>query len=885
VNIVEVRLTLYALITALESDFRSIIRTELLPSNDINNLITDNVIIDRICDRYTKENPSEDPMIDQPGLLVYLDFADSYKLLLQHGTKLPEPTYKALRSIAPTLDEIAPVRNRVMHMRPLMSGDFAKTYSLCAGLQPSTGLPWAAVNQAIERIDSDPSYVLSLEIPTSDEPEWVMHNLPMPDFDDSGFVGRKEDSDALLKLLRGNNRVITVLGDGGVGKTALVLKVAYDLVELGRESPFDAIIWTSAKTAMFTQAGIQEIRTAFRDYFGLIEAISDGFKDKSESMEDRLSEIYDYLDGFKVLVILDNLETISDERIYEFIRIASEKCKIAITSRIGLGELEYRRRLEGLTSGESALLVREIAKIRNSKALLQISQNQLADVAKQLHFNPLALKWFATSVDAGNRPVDVLKNKDELLDFCLSNVYEKLGAEERGLVAVLLSARKPLNDAELVYITDLEPIELRKRVLSLSATNFVRREYKSRKDLSESVYYVTDFAKEYLLRAHPPSAKIQSWVRAKQKELSGTTSTVRQIANIDKYDVHAIIVENTKERVVARYLQDALQLSKKGEYEAALEKVDNAGDIVPDYTEIYRIAAFIRSGMGDRIRADEDYKTALGINPNSPRLCYFYSGFLLRDCDDELEALEYAEKALKGDPDAVQLQLHYARCLGYAGELRMACEKLDLIRPEVAKRGDKYSRIAFELSIDFYRRIAETEISISKDKKAALSSLEQSILRAKSGVESAAFDRRIRKITAKAVSDYFHLLPNSENDEKINHAFSLIAPLIPYLRGEEAFLRLKDYCEKVYPTKKNFFLVEAGEGGRKRLWGEVMRMLVEGPKKFGFIRCRVHGSVYFNKHSLQDARSWHRIRRGATVSYSVNIMEKGPAAVDLIIED
>lgn len=77
------------------------------------------------------------------------------------------------------------------------------------------------------------------------------------------------------------------------------------------------------------------------------------------------------------------------------------RCNIVITSRIGLGELEFPRKLTGLTENESASLIREISKIRNSDVLLKLPQNTLIDIASKLYYNPLALKWFVNSVQTG----------------------------------------------------------------------------------------------------------------------------------------------------------------------------------------------------------------------------------------------------------------------------------------------------------------------------------------------------------------------------------------------------------------------------------------------------------------------------------------------------
>ena len=54
--------------------------------------------------------------------------------------------------------------------------------------------------------------------------------------------------------------VISIVGEGGVGKSALALKVAYELID--KDSPFDAVVWVTSKTTQITLNEIREIKGA-----------------------------------------------------------------------------------------------------------------------------------------------------------------------------------------------------------------------------------------------------------------------------------------------------------------------------------------------------------------------------------------------------------------------------------------------------------------------------------------------------------------------------------------------------------------------------------------------------------------------------------------------
>jgi LuxR family transcriptional regulator, glucitol operon activator len=69
----------------------------------------------------------------------------------------------------------------------------------------------------------------------------VLNNLPRVHYDDTGFMPRPRLEAELKKKILGRHPVVTVLGDGGNGKTALMLQIAYHLV-YSQDHEFDAII-------------------------------------------------------------------------------------------------------------------------------------------------------------------------------------------------------------------------------------------------------------------------------------------------------------------------------------------------------------------------------------------------------------------------------------------------------------------------------------------------------------------------------------------------------------------------------------------------------------------------------------------------------------------
>ena len=127
-------------------------------------------------------------------LLDYTDFADLAKIfyMLKSGLNL-DSNYD---DVASSLLKLAPSRNRVCHSRPLEESDFPELYDFANLLiTKHKDLKWSQLQTVLSRLGQDPSYVLHLTIPSFwsvDSPK-ILNNLPLPEFDDTGFLGRIAD--------------------------------------------------------------------------------------------------------------------------------------------------------------------------------------------------------------------------------------------------------------------------------------------------------------------------------------------------------------------------------------------------------------------------------------------------------------------------------------------------------------------------------------------------------------------------------------------------------------------------------------------------------------------------------------------------------------------
>jgi len=851
----------------------------LLSTNEVENVLDDE--LRRKCiDRFKKEHPSPTDVCKSDDIIEYLDFGDAASVLMRNSSLLPPALKKDLSTYNSSFSGIVPIRNRVAHGRPLLANDFQYVQELITGLVRNGDHQWQACAETLRSLERDPRSLLHIKIPNYEAVVGeALHNLPQPDFDDTGFVGREGDLMELTKLLIGPNSVISLIGEGGIGKTALMLKAAYDILDLGTKNPFEAIIWVSSKTTVLTEAGIRKVHKAISDYTGVISAIG-GFVSPSHiSIEEAIKEIQEFIDKFKCLIIIDNLETIISENVRDFIRKAQENAKIAITSRVGLGELELRKTLCGMKKTEAAYLMRTLARLRNVDILSRASNTTLDYYVESLHCNPLGMRWFVQAVASGRQPAEVITNKIQLLNYCMDNVYSALDDKEKNVLLTILSCRRKVSEAEILFYSELDPLALRAALNGLIATSFVLRATVSSESIEECLYYVSPMAYEYLVKNNPPSQEFVENISKKTVELRYAQSKSKTVETHNRFSIYALEARNASERIVAPLLSKALQLSYKTRYHEALVEVEKARSIVPTYHEVYRVSAFIKALAGKVLDAEDDYRTALELEPSNARLLFFYGGFLLRYIHDIDEAVITFEKAYSLAPDESNVVIEYARSLGYAGKLDDAIALLERVRINCARMSMKIRRIAATLLMNMLRRKIEMCRVIEGDVACGVKFSLHAISVYEDAASSLDVDQRMVESLGDIFVEWEKLIDNADAEVVLQYRHCLqryFDVLVKYGGGNIAYIR--DFGDSAVCCAES-----AVAKGASRILGRVVKC----NKKDGYIFLldSEGNRLYGNRRSFKKSAEWACVDIGVTLEYETGENFQGVCAVNISFPD
>lgn len=225
-------------------------------------------------------------------------------------------------------------------------------------------------------------------------PKPTPDNLPPKAY--QSLVGRTAERDRIMGILRDPQSlpIAAIFGLGGIGKTALAREVAGLCAQ---DKLFDYVVWASAKTEYFV--GEETTRTGifaytFDDLLSDIGRQCDRPGIVQLPPNRKLEAVKNLLAERRVLVVMDNLETIAESKnLVTDVYPVLGQSKLLLTSR---HRIEHDRvftlTLTGLPEDDGVTFLREEGKQRGIEAVVQASDSVLVEVQQVTGGAPLAMK-------------------------------------------------------------------------------------------------------------------------------------------------------------------------------------------------------------------------------------------------------------------------------------------------------------------------------------------------------------------------------------------------------------------------------------------------------------------------------------------------------------
>jgi len=471
---------------------------------------------------------------------------------------------------------------------------------------------------------------------------------------------------------------------------------------------YDMIVWVTLKTNRLTVSGVESIKDAINSSSKLFEEITGTFVGEvSIDLEENLQEISEYMDTFNILLCIDNLETISSKEIRNFLANIPNASKILITTRMGLGEIEYRYKLDKLDDKPSISLMRSMSRLLNVEILYTKKQGAIKQLCKRLYNNPLLIRWYVLAIAAGSNSSELLNkqasNFQSALKYCFENLYDRLSELEKNSISIIACMRKSVSPVELRFVlSDTKDTDIEEALHQLHNSSML---VSTESPIGHLTYNLTGIAEEYIKSVRPVNKEIYNLVKSKRAELRLIAEKTNIKKNHYNYDLNAIYWSSPDEKICAIYLQKAISESRYGKKDVALGYVEKAKAIMPEFSECYRVHAYLFKDSSP-YEAENEFERAIELSPMSVVTKYAYAQFLINEEDFE-NAEKQISLALNLDPSDIALLTCNAWVLTLSGDYKGASDIYESILPRLNDRHRKFRISTYDQAANCYKRMAK----------------------------------------------------------------------------------------------------------------------------------------------------------------------------------
>lgn len=275
--------------------------------------------------------------------------------------------------------------------------------------------------------------------------------LPPPTY--PTFVMRSVAYPLVMEALSARNTLVVIEGMGGIGKTSLAREVAWRCVNATAAEqatgvpPFDLTIWVSDKDQP-GKTWLSTVLDLIADVLGAPELTRLAPDKKQVAVENLLR-------GRRVLLVVDNLETITDPALHYWLPRIPEPSKVLVTSRESRPELiargAWRVELKQLTEAEGRAFIAQHSR--------RIGLQPGPDAATQLLLierlggNPKAIEIILGLAQRSRRPIaQLLEHSGSELDTLVASSWATLKPTERKIAMALALFPSSVGDAVLAEV-------------------------------------------------------------------------------------------------------------------------------------------------------------------------------------------------------------------------------------------------------------------------------------------------------------------------------------------------------------------------------------------------------------------------------------------------
>lgn len=633
------------------------------------------------------------------------------------------------------------------------------------------------------------------EIPSSFFEEFECpNNLPSEDFDlDGGFVGRRKEIQDLKKILFSNqDRILSIVGAGGVGKTATALKMCYDVLS-DFDNPFTAIMWFSAKEDKLTDAGIIKLTSGIQNDMQLLREIASLINSEgAKALEDAKSQVVSYRNFLysrfskeRNLIIIDNLETIFyDNAIINFIKDIPRPSQVLITSRKGLGEIERRYPLSDLSDSDAMILFRLISKERNRPDLLRFSDAKIKELCNRVRNYPLLIKWSIGQVclgkDIEKSFSDIHEGESAIDQFVFNDVFNLLSEDSKIILySMAVYGEKPIQRPFLMHLSDLNEDEFDSAIRELQLSSFVIPGTAEKDGRIETMFSMLDLTRGFVNSQLREDQETFQQLNTRYYDLSQQIHGEESAKQAYFQSFFSIGAKTESDQLSFMHVKSAKNYTAQDKPELAEKEFREALKISPDFSYMLTEYSKFEYSRNNINRAVALMKRAVSVDPVNFHAQLHY-GKLLRKTQNLKESIRILEKAKAINPKYLPINNELGRSYTFIGDYDKAEEEFTTALQEQKYPNYRHKLITLLYLADNHIKKAEAFLH-RRDNERGVSSYFKAIEICNEALEISPPDLKIINTRTKA---YIFLGSALCEDSKVDRGLEFLRNAIePYKIG------------------------------------------------------------------------------------------------------
>lgn len=679
------------------------------------------------------------------------------------------------------MDELNKYRRKIAHAKSTFS-----TLDLDNMIAYITLLCQGEAQEAkhIKKYLQNKEYYNADEIPENFSIEYdCLNNLPYEDYVlDGGFVGRTEEKKSIIKLIESQqDRIVSVTGAGGVGKTALALRIAYSFIE-SSNNPFISILWFSAKTDILKDGGIEPIEPDISNDTQLINDILEildpetfnKFKTENSDIALYKDQIYSIFSTERILLIIDNLETLFQiENLLDLIKNVPRPTQVLITSRRGLGELERRYSLVDMQTRDAVVLFRIIAKEKRLMDLVKLPTSTIEELVKRVRCYPLLIKWSLGQICLGKDINDafnkIFSGESEIAQFSFNDVFAVLTEQSQLILfSMIVYGNLPITKRAIMYLTGLNEDEFEDSIRELILVSFVYMTHSQKEEKITTEFSMLTLTRGFIESKYNESdEKVKSVLRTQYYDLGKIVEDFEKSKTLYYQSRYEIGAKSIDEQVAFNFVKVAKNYANQGLYTKAESHFDDALQTAPHFAYPYSEYAKYALDRGNYSFAKQLAKRAVDVDTENFHAWLSY-GKVLRRTHNIHDGIKCLEKAKKLNPNFPPIDNEIGRSYTFLGEYNKAEDKFLEILSKKDLPNIHHRIVALCFRADNLRRWAQTQ-SKNGEYNEAKKIIEKSYVLILEAVELKKSDKITRYYFRNICTEYGIILLKSsdyENSEK-----------------------------------------------------------------------------------------------------------------------